>query len=260
MDSLKNIDLNNIDLNNIDLSKLKVNTKGYESVQLSDEHEAMIKKVGNFIDDARKSNALNCDAECKRNQKETLLYNDYLQAKQTAENAPQILEDSERNFYEFSKGGAWFQNMKRGETDKSAQKLVNLLKRDYVNNYEKFAQLLQQYSTQHIYSNNMEEVERTYENKLTNVERKEKDKKSNAAINNRKSFYDSQKTEMYDFFISIVKSIYYLIVAIYAVIMLLIHGEYKNKTIWGILIAMVLYPYVAYFLFEQVKSAYQAVF
>ena len=109
MDQLKNFDLNNIDLNNIDLrnidlSKLQVNTQGYDNVELSPEHEEMIRKVGVLIDDAKTSKLLSCDEECRKNQKEQLLYNDYLQAKQTAENAPRVLEETERNFYEFSKG------------------------------------------------------------------------------------------------------------------------------------------------------------
>ena len=72
-----------------------------DAPQLSDEHEELVQNVSNLIDKAIESKVLTCDAACQKNEKERLLFNDYLQAKQNSENAPRILEDTRKNFYEF---------------------------------------------------------------------------------------------------------------------------------------------------------------
>ena len=256
---INNIDLNNIDLNNIDISKLKYNAHGYDGVQLSDEHEAIIAKTGAFIDEARNSKILTCDEECRQNEKENLLYSDYLQAKQTAANAPEILEESEKNFYTFSKGGLWYQNMIEQKKEDEADKLINRLYKKYKIKSNEFGVLLNKYKDQKIYGSHINDLAVSYTSRLDNVRKNIRDKTNKTNVANRKTYYEQQNKEGIINLNTILSYIYVLVVGLYIIFLLILKKQYKNPTLLGIGAGLILYPYMMPYIIDVFVYIYNLV-
>lgn len=250
---LKNLNLNNIDLNNVDLSQLKVNTKGYENVELSPEHEEMIKNTGQLIEDVRKSKILTCDKECRENQKKDLLYNDYLQARQNAENAPRILEEAERNFYEFSKGTAQYNKFKEGEYSKEATSVINKIAKQYLERLERVLELYNTYNTQKSYMQNVNEIIATYEKENQHLEKKIKHDMNVDHLNNRKSYYAIQKNDFYEWISSMLTTIYYILAASYMVVFVFINKQYTNVRLWLRCIGLLSVPLVSTYVYSKLN-------
>ena len=248
-----------MDLNNIDISKLKYNMQGYEGVNLSDEHEAIIQKAGAFIDEARNSKLLTCDEECRKNEKENLLYNDYLQAKQTATNAPKILEESEKNFYTFSKGGLWYQNMIEKKKEDEATKLISKLYEKYNIKSKEFSLLLNKYKDQKIYDSHIDDLAVNYTSRLNKIRKEIKNKTNNSNIANRKTYYEQQKKITYINMNKILSYIYKLLVGFYIIFLLILKKQYKNKTLISIGIGLILYPYVMPYIITTIVYIYSVI-
>jgi len=248
-----------MDLNNIDISKLKYNMQGYEGVNLSDEHEAIIQKAGAFIDEARNSKLLTCDEECRKNEKENLLYNDYLQAKQTATNAPKILEESEKNFYTFSKGGLWYQNMIEKKKEDEATKLISQLYEKYNIKSKEFSLLLNKYKDQKIYDSHIDDLAVNYTSRLNKIRKEIKNKTNNSNIANRKTYYEQQKKITYINMNKILSYIYKLLVGFYIIFLLILKKQYKNKTLISIGIGLILYPYVMPYIITTIVYIYSVI-
>ena len=248
-----------MDLNNIDISKLKYNMQGYEGVNLSDEHEAIIQKAGAFIDEARNSKLLTCDEECRKNEKENLLYNDYLQAKQTATNAPKILEESEKNFYTFSKGGLWYQNMIEKKKEDEATKLISKLYEKYNIKSKEFSLLLNKYKDQKIYDSHIDDLAVNYTSRLNKIRKEIKNKTNNSNIANRKTYYEQQKKITYINMNKILSYIYKLLIGFYIIFLLILKKQYKNKTLISIGIGLILYPYVMPYIITTIVYIYSVI-
>jgi lipopolysaccharide export LptBFGC system permease protein LptF len=253
MDALKNLNLNNIDLNNIDLSKLKVNTQGYDAVELSPEHEEMIRGVGQMIDDVQKSGVLTCDKECQRNKKEQLLYDDYLNAKQNAEQAPIVLEEAERNFYEYSKGTAQYNKLKEKEYTKDATTKANQIAKEYLVKLENTLELYKQYQTQQTYLSNMETTKSVLQQKVNTTEKEIGDYKNTRELNDRMDIYTQDKIGWSTWISKILNVVYYLLAAAFGFTFIFLNKQYTNKKLWAITIALLLYPTVSSFVFDQIK-------
>ena len=246
----------NIDLQNIDISKLKLNTQGYDAIPFSDEHEAFIQQVAGFVDSATQSKLLTCDAECQKNEKEKLLYNDYLQAKQNSDNAPRILEDSKKNFYEFSKGDLWYQEKRESVEQNNANKLSNVLLDKFNANVNTVGILINKYKDQQLYNEHIDDLATTYKNKLQTLQTDSVKTQTDANVKNRKSYYENQKNGWIEYANHILTILYWIIVAIYMLIMLVLHKQYKNKKVWGVSIALISYPYIVQFVVRIVSSLF----
>ena len=254
MDQLSNLNLGNFNLNNIDLSKLKVNTKGYENVNLSPEHEKMINNVGQLIDDVRTSNVLKCDSECQRNEKEKLLYNDYLEAKQRVENAPQILEEAERNFYEFSKGTKAYSQLREKEFKADANANASKIVSSHNKLLEKTQNLINQYKTQQGFIDELDDAIDIYENNIASLSDKEHTEKNEQNIDNRLNYYKLQQEGTLLSINAYLRYVYYIVVLIFGAVFIIINGKFSDYRLWSKFIALFLFPTVFSFLFEQYKN------
>lgn len=254
MDALKNLNLNNIDFNNLDLSKLKVNTQGYDGIELGPEHEEMINSVGKMIDEVKNSNLLTCDAECRRNQQEDALYNDYLNAKKNVEQAPAILEEAERNFYEYSKGTEQFNKMKEQEYTSQANRNANNIAKDYLEKLKSTLELYNQYKTQQTYLSNIDTTKSMLETKVDVTKKEISDYENSKHLNNRMDYYTREKIERSDWISNIIKIVYYLFAIAFGFTFIVLDKQYTNLKLWGVTIAFLLYPVVSLYVFDQIKT------
>jgi len=254
MDILKNLNVNNIDLNNIDLSQLQVNTKGYENVELPTEHEELIKNVSTMIADAQTSKLLTCDSECRKNEKEKLLYNDYLEAKQNAENAPRVLEETERNFYEFQKGPAAYSKMREEELGKTAAKNANEVADRYIKQLIKTDELYKQYKTQQTYINQLDDASQLYQRNIKDVKKEITIDDNKVAIDNRMNYYTVQREDFLQWVSKLIQGLYYVLAVAYGVVFILLNKKYTDIKLWGTFIAVVLFPRLLSFAFDAIKT------
>ena len=249
MDAFKNVNFNNIDL-----STIKNNTKGVDNVELPPEQQAMIDNVSSFVDEARKSKVLTCDAECQRTEKERLLYNDYLQAKQNAQQAPGILEETERNFYEFSEGSEAYEKRKEKELTIQANTEVDTINKEYNIILSRTQELFDQYTSQKVYIENMDETKMSYDTKIKGL-RKSIDTTTNTKnINNRMDYYISEKEQLYKTISNTLHYIFYIILSIFSLYFVVYKGQFRNWKILLIIFVGFFYHSIISFVFSEIGS------
>lgn len=191
--------MNTIDFNNLDMSKLNLNTSnlGLDTLPLSEEHKSMLENVTALLNSNTLQNSIQCDAECRKNKKEQGLYNEYIQAKNTYTNAPENLEDTERKFYSFSKGGAWYMNFKEKEEEKNADAMIQLLKSDFETNLQKIRLLISQNRDRENYNTKLNELLKSYEEKIKNAQKTHDRIENSSNIANRETIYDVETIQTY---------------------------------------------------------------
>ena len=250
-----------MDLTNIDLSKINMtDINGNEGKPIDEETKAMIRNMASFITNAQKGMYVQCDEECRKNKKEELLFQDYLQAKQTSENAPRILEESEKNFYTFSKGGLWYQNMMEDKQKQTATEVTDKLMKKYTSNAEKMEILINKYRDQEIYKTRIDDLMNNYSSRVNKLDHKLANTESNSAIENRRTFYNTQKISLVDSLKHMLKIVYFLLVAVYVVIMVILQGQYKNRKVLLTVAGFIAYPYVIGYVFDILMWIYHLVF
>jgi hypothetical protein len=195
-----NTNTNNIDLANIDLTSLGLNTSnlGLDTLPLSEEHKQLLENVSSMLESQQLQSAITCDDECRKNKKEEMLFQEYVNAQNMYKNAPKELEKAEEKFYSFSKGGAWFQNFKEENAGKSAEKLISTLKGEFIEYINRLNVLNKTYNSQKKYTSTIKELNNKYEEKI-NSAKKQKDNLQNISnISNRNYEYDVNNIAFYD--------------------------------------------------------------
>jgi len=177
----------------MDLSQIKLNLNNLDSIPLQKNHEELISKVSNIIDDTLKNSDLLCNAECKKNKKEQQLFDDFNKSQQIMLDAPKNLQNAERNFFIFKNGESEYNSLVEKENINNINEIISQLDNDYQSEYNKINVLLNNINTQQISNNYVDELDNNYAEKLNNLQFKTENEISNGAISNRESVYIEKK-------------------------------------------------------------------
>lgn len=184
-----------------------------------------------------------CGPECQKQKVSAELKQRYLDAETNVETAPIKLEEAKKNYYTYTEGSAYYDQMNEKELVQKANQIGNVLKETFneeltnaktMNNYLNTA-LINSLSTEELYN------EYVFNNEI--LEKKIRNTHGDILTNDRKTYYETDALDRLKLWYKFLWYIYYLLVII------LILASIFSPSVYGlsikilIILLFIFYPY-----------------
>lgn len=201
-----------------------------------------LNKFNTFLDKA--SQAIACDAECQKQQREDNLKTKYETAKTRLAMAEPEFQVAKKNYYTYVSGQAGYNEMMEQELGQKADTLVAKMKREYKEETDKVRVQLETLNGLVLNADNVQELATKYKRENAQLARQLKDDASEVVTNERRTFYENQQNESLDNYYYYFFLLVYVIMVVGFVVFSLMGGtSWKTRLLWiGVL---VLLPWVS---------------
>jgi hypothetical protein len=184
-----------------------------------------------------------CGPECQKIKITEQLKQKYLDAETSMKTAPVKFEQSKKNYYTYSEGSAFYNNMLEEELKQKSEKISDLLAENF-NDEVSSAQIMNTYlNTALINSGYTKELLKSYIEKNDVLKLKLKDKYGDILTNDRKTYYETEAIEKLEAWYKFWRIIYYLLVLVFSIAMFISPSQFTFIKKFVIFILLVFYPY-----------------
>lgn len=195
------------------------------------------------------SEALMCGPTCQKLKVSDELKQKYLDAETNVKTAPMQLEQSKKNYYVFTEGRPYYDNMMEKELVKKAVAITSLLGQNFNDELSGAMTMNKYLNTALINSSHIEDLLNYYKMQNEVLKKKLRENHGDILTNDRKTFYEEQELERLKLWHRIWYRVYYILVAVFNLCWLLCPSEltWKAKLVLSVLLAF--YPaYIDYVL------------
>ena len=155
-----------------------------------------------------------CGPDCQKNKISTELKQKYLDAQTNLQTAPINLENTKKNFYVYTEGVPFYDNMLEEELKKKSNKISTLISENF-NNELSYANTMNIYlNTALINSKYTTELLENYLEKNKNLKLQLKERYGDILTNDRKTFYETDALNSLILWYKLFWYIYYVLVVI----------------------------------------------
>ena len=198
-----------------------------------------------------------CGPECQQERQADELKQVWLTAKNNLKDGPTNVALAEKNYYDFTKGEPYYENMLLERYEKNA----SLLKKKSIAKHKDFMKelisLLAEYKGEATYASRMQELLKIRLNENKKLKKDINDYKALVETSDRKTWYEVQQTDDIKWWKTILKFMYYALLIIYIIFgSFLKRREYMNWRVWIIIGLYILFPFVVYWITVQVFNTY----
>lgn len=164
------------------------------------------------------SDYIQCDEECQKNKKKQDLYEKYIDSQTNLKMAPARLERNRKNYYIYTQGQEYYNDIIKGESKETIDRITNELK-DYfdeqINVAKRMADLLNvTYSSSEIALSSLSEYEKFKLKLLDDIEKN----KTEMSVNDRTVYYEEQNIEKLKLYNKLLNFIYYFAIIVFMII------------------------------------------
>jgi archaellum biogenesis protein FlaJ (TadC family) len=202
------------------------------------------------------SNTAGCDAECQQQNQLKILEQKYKNSKINLVTAPEHVDMSFKNLYEFQNGELAYDEKEDEILKKRAQDILQKFKTNFKSNIENIKSLLGIYESLLKNYNNVQDYSTSLKKENAILEKKFKETGESIVTNDRKTYYEDQGIDQLNFYYSIFFYMYLLIVIVYAgsIFVFPSNGSKMGKLI--ILLVLIVYPFISTMLFMGLTKIY----
>jgi len=192
----------------------------------------------------KSSQAIMCGPTCQKIKVTEDLKQKYLDAETNMQTAPIKLEQSKKNYYIFTEGRPYYDNMKEEELKTKANTISQMIEENF--NYEvSSANTMNTYlNTALINSENTKELLKEYLEKNQVLKLKLRDRHGDILTNDRKTYYETEALERLQLWYLLLWRIYYLLVITFLLSLVL---SPSNITLLGkifLAVFFIFFPYI----------------
>jgi len=174
----------------------------------------------------KSSQSLLCGPTCQKIKVTDDLRQKYLDAETNALTAPIKLEQSKRNYYVFSEGRTYYENMKEEELKEKAKKISELIAENFNNELSSANTMNIYLNTALTNSENTKELLKQYLEKNQLLKLKLRESRGDILTNDRKTYYETEAIDRLNQWYKFLWYIYYIGVFILIIALLLSPSKY----------------------------------
>lgn len=208
------------------------------------------------------SQSIMCGPDCQKNKTSDDLKQKYLDAQTNNIIAPIKLEESRKNYYVFTQGENYYNNMLEEELKKKAENLSQLIAESFNEEVSSAKTMNQYYNTSLINSSYTNELLKEYSEKNNELKLKLRDNHGDILTNDRKTYYESTALDRLKLWYTFWWYIYYIFVIIFLLAIFLSPSNMSIIVKLIILILLVFYPYyidyISTMIVTNVKNVYNS--
>jgi hypothetical protein len=213
----------------------------------------ILQNMNGLINDLKKGGGTQiCDAKCQQSGQREKYHNEYQQAVSTLKQGPDIVKKAEKNYYEKTNQGEYYNTLKLSRAKNFITKKVSILENAFNEDLDKLINLVNMMSSQNVYRRNMNDLNKSYKKDLSNLN-KEVDKTSNTRkINNRLAYFYNEQNESW--FLWINSYLWYIYIVLIGLIFIkfIMKKEFKNIKKYPILIVLLGGTYIINYIYDIV--------
>ena len=217
------------------------NQENIPNVEIPDEYMDMLSNVNSFVEMAKNSDLLTCDAACQQNKAEENAYNNFLIQQTNLLNASKQFEIAEEDYITLSKGSDYYNNFKENEYKKDANNIINKMNTRMFNLSDYIGEQITNNTLLNESVKNTRELSETYVEKVADLKTQIADGANVGNVANRKSYYENQNI---GFWCSINHNLMLLfwIMFVAYIIIAVIYKQYNKRHVQ---IALIVIPVLA---------------
>lgn len=205
----------------------------------------------------KSSEAIICGPDCQKIKVSEELKQKYLDAETNIQTAPIKLEQSIKNYYVYTEGRPYYDNMKEEELKQKANTISQMIEENF-NNEVSSANTMNIYlNTALKNSKNTEELLEEYMEKNQILKLKLRDRHGDILTNDRKTYYETEALERLQSWYSFFWWIYYLLVIVFLFALILSQSDLSIIKKIVLAIIVMFFPYIFHFTNQLLYNMYK---
>jgi hypothetical protein len=231
-------------------------SKNAESDDLLKQQQQTTEKLTALLEES--TAALSCGPSCQKLKTNDELKQKYLNAQTNLQTAPIQLENSKKNYYVFTEGEPYYNDMLESELQKKAETITQLLAENFTDEIKNAKTMNSYYSTELENSLNTQELYNIYLVKNREIQQSIKGHHGDVLTNDRKTYYETDALEKLRAWYDIFWYIYYAVFIIFVIALLFNESIKLPKKIIFIFIAII-YPYIIDFIIKKIYEFFHSI-
>ena len=215
--------------------------KNADQKSLLQQQQLSQQKINELLE--KSAEAISCGPTCQKLKITEELKQKYLDAETNMQTAPIKLEQTKKNYYIYTEGRTYYDNMRDEELSSKADKISQLLSENFNNEVSNANTMNTYLNTALINSQNTTDLLNVYLEKNQELKLQLRDRHGDILTNDRKTYYETEALTTLNLWYSLFWYIFYLLVIILVIALFISPSELTTakKVIIGIL--MIFYPY-----------------
>jgi len=225
---------------------------------LASQQEQTTAQINQLV--AQSTDALTCGPNCQRTRTADTLHQDYLNAQANVETAPVQLQTAEQNYYTFTQGTAGYNAVRANAVTQQATQVTTTATTTFQNGVDSATTLTTTYDSLSSTYQNTFELFKKYLEDNAELQDEINEINTDTVTNDRKTYYESQGYNKLKSWYKLFAWIYFFLLIVYIIGLFLAGSGYSFIAKFGILIALILYPYVINYVFMFVYNGLSRVY
>lgn len=231
-------------------------SKNEESNDLLIQQQETTQKLTALLEES--TAALSCGPTCQKLKTSDDLKQKYLSAQTNMQTAPIQLENSKKNYYVFTEGEPYYNDMLETELQKKAETITQLLGENFIDEITNAKTMNSYYSTELENTSNTQELYNVYLLKNTEIQKSIKSHHGDVLTNDRKTYYETDALEKLRAWYDIFWYMYYAVFIIFVIAIIFNESIGIPKKIICIFFAII-YPYVINFIVKKIYEFFHSI-
>ena len=175
-------------------------------------------KINDMMTHAHKN--VVCGTECKRKKKENELKKIYNDAKSNNDSAPEELEQAKKNYYIYTKGKDFYQNLLDKELDEKRDNLLSTHLKKRKDKTDEIETIIENYNISDYYNKNVDDYLEEQINEYDELKSEKENTIGKSLTNDRRTHYSELSNKNILIINNVVKIIFILLLVCYTILVL----------------------------------------
>jgi len=204
--------------------------------------------------------ALVCGPDCQRIKISGELKQKYLDAETNLQTAPIKFEQSKKNYYTYTEGSSYYNNLQEEELKQKAESIAKLLGENFNEELTNAFIMNKYYNTALINSNHTSELYKNTLQKNEALKLKLRNRYGDILTNDRKTYYETDALERLKLWYKFWWYVYYFLILIFLLSMILAPSQITMFYKSIILILLIFYPYYINYILSYIYNGYKILY
>lgn len=219
--------------------------------------QATQQKINDLLNQS--TEVLMCGPECQKKKISEELKQKYLDAETNMKMAPSKLEETKKNYYVYTEGRTYYDNMREDELKQTATKVAELLTTNFNEELTNANTMNAYLNTALINSNYTSDLLDEYTEKNKAIKKDLEDNHGSILTNDRKTYYETNAIDRLKLWYKFFWYIYYFLVIVMIMSFILASSNIGVTNKVSIALFLLVYPYIIYYFLGFIYSIWKKI-
>jgi len=224
----------------------------FDKKNLLNQQQINQQKINDLLD--KSAEAIMCGPTCQKQKITEQLKQKYLDAETNMQTAPIKLEESKRNYYVYSEGRPYYDNMQEEELKQKANKVAELLEKNFNEELSSAKTMNSYLNTALINSQYTKDLLDSYLEKNQELKTSLREQRGDILTNDRKTYYETDALTTLKNWYRLLWYLYYIVVLILGLSFIFAPNSISTIKKVVIILLVIFYPYYINYFVKWIYS------